>query len=195
MTYRTASAADVRAIVALVQSAYRGEASRAGWTTEADLLDGQRTDIEAVTTLIRAPASCILLGERAGELLVTAHLEHRDATCHFGMFAVRPDWQGKGLGHAMLAEAERIARDEWGCREMQMTVITLRTELIAWYERRGYRRTGVFKPFPYGDARFGLPKRDDLRMEVLRKPLRKQAAEKLTETAKSVSESRNPGSK
>jgi ribosomal protein S18 acetylase RimI-like enzyme len=171
MMYRTASADDVRAIVALVQSAYRGEASRAGWTTEADLLDGQRTDVDEVAALIGASASRILLCEQGGVLLASAHLEKHAATCHFGMFAVRPDRQGSGLGQAMLAEAERMARDEWGCREMQMTVITLRTELIAWYERRGYRRTGVFKPFPYGDARFGLPKRDDLRMELLRKPL------------------------
>ena len=172
MTYRTASADDVQAIVALVQSAYRGEASRAGWTTEADLLDGQRTDVDEVAALIGASASRILLCEQGGVLLASAHLEKHAATCHFGMFAVRPDRQGSGLGQAMLAEAERIARDEWGCCEMQMTVITLRTELIAWYERRGYRRTGVFRPFPYGDARFGLPKRDDLRMELLRKPLR-----------------------
>lgn len=172
LTYRTASAGDVQAIVALVQSAYRGEASRAGWTTEADLLDGQRTDVDAVAALIGAPASRILLGEQGGELLATAHLEKHTANCHFGMFAVRPDQQGRGLGKAMLAEAERIAHDEWGCDEMLMTVITLRTELIAWYERRGYHRTGDFKAFPCGDARFGLPKRDDLRLEVLRKPLR-----------------------
>ena len=172
LTYRTASAGDVRAIVALVQSAYRGEASRAGWTTEADLLDGQRTDADEVAALINAPASRILLCEQGGVLLASAHLEKHAASCHFGMFAVRPDRQGCGLGQAMLAEAERMARDEWDCREMQMTVITLRTELIAWYERRGYRRTGIFKTFPYGDARFGLPKRDDLRLEVLRKPLR-----------------------
>jgi ribosomal protein S18 acetylase RimI-like enzyme len=171
LTYRTASADDMHAIVALVQSAYRGEASRAGWTTEADLLDGQRTDADEVAALINAPASRILLCEQGGVLLASAHLEKHDASCHFGMFAVRPDRQGGGLGQAMLAEAERMARDEWGCHVMQMTVITLRTELIAWYERRGYRRTGVFKPFPYGDARFGLPKRDDLRMELLRKPL------------------------
>jgi ribosomal protein S18 acetylase RimI-like enzyme len=170
--YRTAGADDVHAIVALVQSAYRGEASRAGWTTEADLLDGQRTDADAVVALIQAPASRILLCEQDGALLASAQLEKHDATCHFGMFAVHPERQGGGLGQAMLAEAERIARDDWACLEMQMAVITQRTELIAWYERRGYHRTGIYQPFPYGDARFGLPKRDDLRLEVLRKPLR-----------------------
>ncbi len=87
------------------------------------------------------------------------------------MFSVRPDLQGSGVGRAVLAEAERIAREDWQCGEMQMTVISIRDELIAWYERRGYRRSGVFKPFPYGDERFGIPKRDDLRFEVLLKPL------------------------
>jgi len=171
LIYRTANVDDVQAIVTLVQSAYRGETSRAGWTTEADLLDGQRTDANAVATLIGAPASRILLCEQAGVMLVTAHLEKQGAICHFGMFAVRPDRQGSGLGKAMLAEAERSARDDWACREMQMTVITLRTELISWYERRGYHRTGAFELFPYGDERFGLPKRDDLRLEILRKLL------------------------
>jgi ribosomal protein S18 acetylase RimI-like enzyme len=87
------------------------------------------------------------------------------------MFAVRPDQQGGGVGRALLAEAERIAREGWHCREMRMTVISIRDALIAWYERRGYRRTGQYKPFPYGDARFGIPKRDDLRFELLVKPL------------------------
>ena len=94
-----------------------------------------------------------------------------DGAGYFGMFSVVPTRQGGGVGKQVLAEAERIARDEWGCAAMRMTVIDVRDELIAFYERRGYRRTGIRKPFPYGDARFGLPKRDDLRFEVLEKPL------------------------
>ncbi|GAP66497.1 acetyltransferase [Mizugakiibacter sediminis] len=159
------------AIVALVESAYRGDASRAGWTTEADLLDGQRTSAADLLPLLRPPHSRVLLAERGGELLACAHLERQGEAAYFGMFSVRPTLQGGGVGKAVLAEAERFARSEWGCREMQMAVIDLRTELLAWYERRGYRRTGIFKPFPYGDARFGIPKRDDLRFELLVKPL------------------------
>ncbi len=171
LTFRAATAGDVDAIVALVQSAYRGDQSRIGWTTEANLLDGQRTDAAEVAGLIAGPDRRILLCEHNGELLASAALERHGATAYFGMFAVRPEAQAGGIGTAALAEAEQIARTEWGCEEMQMTVISLRTELIAWYERRGYRRTGVFRPFPYGDARFGLPRRDDLRLELLRKPL------------------------
>ena len=170
-TFRLATSADVAAIVALVESAYRGDVSRKGWTTEADLLDGQRTDPAGVAELIAKPGSCMLLAERDGALLACANLEKRGEAGYFGMFSVRPDLQGAGVGRAVLAEAERLARDDWHCREMHMTVISVRDELIAWYERRGYRRTGIHSPFPYGDARFGIPKREDLRFELLVKPL------------------------
>ena len=170
-TFRLATSADVAAIVALVESAYRGDVSRKGWTTEADLLDGQRTDPAGVAELIAKPGSCMLLAERDGALLACANLEKRGEAGYFGMFSVRPDLQGAGIGRAVLAEAERLARDDWHCREMHMTVISVREELIAWYERRGYRRTGIHSPFPYGDARFGIPKREDLRFELLVKTL------------------------
>lgn len=172
LNFRNASAADVDAIVALVESAYRGDSSRQGWTTEADMLDGQRTDSADVVRLIAHVHSRVLLLTRSsGQLRACAHIERQKEVCYFGMFSVKPTEQGSGIGRAMLAEGERIARDEWACREMQMTVISIRDELIAWYERRGYQRTAIFKPFPYGDARFGLPKRDDLRFEILSKRL------------------------
>ncbi|HEU4664600.1 MAG TPA: GNAT family N-acetyltransferase [Dokdonella sp.] len=169
--FRAATTADVDAIVELVQSAYRGEGSKQGWTTEADMLDGQRTDAHGVSALLAAPGSLVLLAESDRRLLACAHVERQGEMAYFGMFSVSPQSQGGGIGRAMLAEAERIAREEWGCREMQMTVISIRDELIAWYERRGYRRTGRYKPFPYGDERFGIPKRDDLRFELLVKAL------------------------
>jgi len=170
-TFRAAHTDDIAAVVALVQSAYRGDASRVGWTTEADLLDGQRTDPGGVAAVIDAPDSLLLLAERAGEPVACAHVEKQGDAGYFGMFSVRPALQGSGIGRAVLAEAERIAREEWHCREMQMTVISVRDELIAWYERRGYHRTGVYTPFPYGDERFGIPRRDDLRFELLSKTL------------------------
>jgi len=169
--FRVATTADTDAIVALVESAYRGDVSRKGWTTEADMLDGQRTDSPGVEALIHKSGSRVLLAERDGALLACSHIEKQGDAAYFGMFSVRPDQQGGGLGKAMLAEAERIARDEWACGEMQMTVISIRDELIDWYKRRGYRRTGRYSPFPYGDERFGIPKRDDLKFEYLVKAL------------------------
>lgn len=174
--FRTATAADVPAIVALVQGAYRGDASRVGWTTEADLLDGQRIDAEGVLQIIGKAGSRVLLIERDGMLIACCQIERQDDAAYFGMFSVAPGQQGCGLGKAVLAEAERIARDQWQCPAMRMTVIEQRAELIAWYERRGYRRSGEYQPFPYGDERFGIPLRDDLQFEVLVKSLTGMAA-------------------
>lgn len=172
LRFRPATHADVDAIVALVESAYRGDASRVGWTTEADFLDGRRTGADDVGACIGRPQSVILLAERdADGLLACAHVAVEDGAGYFGMFSVQPTLQGGGVGKALLAEAERVAREEWRLPAMRMTVIDIRDELIAFYERRGYRRTGIKKPFPYGDARFGLPKRVDLRFEVLEKAL------------------------
>ena len=170
--FRHATAADIPALVALVTSAYRGDASRAGWTTEADILDGQRIDPEVLAADIARDRSVVLLAERDGLLLACAHVAEEDGAGYFGMFAVRPDLQGGGVGKAMITEAERIAGQDWGLPVMRMTVIDIRESLIAFYERRGYARTGVTKPFPYGDERFGIPLRDDLRFEVLEKDLR-----------------------
>ena len=182
VVFRDAVAADVPAVVALVESAYRGDASRVGWTTEADLLDGQRIDPAGVATVIDAPDSRVLLAEqvagsgRATALLACCHIEKQGDDCYFGMFSVRPELQGSGVGKMVLAEAERLASVEWGCTRVRMTVIDVRDELIAWYQRRGYRRTGEYRPFPYGDSRYGIPKRDDLRFEWLVKPLSAQVA-------------------
>ncbi|MFZ7095663.1 GNAT family N-acetyltransferase [Luteimonas dalianensis] len=176
LSFRPATPDDIDAIVALVTSAYRGDASRAGWTTEADLLDGARIDPDVLRADIERDNSIVLLaeaGDAAGEdrLQACAHVAVEDGGGYFGMFAVRPGLQGAGTGRTVLAECERIARDEWQLPFMRMTVLVQRGELIAWYQRRGYRRTGVFKPFPYGDERFGIPRRDDLRFETLEKAL------------------------
>jgi GNAT superfamily N-acetyltransferase len=170
-TFRAATADDVDAVVALVQSAYRGDSSRAGWTTEAHLLDGQRTDPDDVRSSIEAPDSVVVLAERDGALLACCQVQRRGARCYFGMFAVDPTRQGGGVGKRAMAHAEELARTRWACTVMEMTVIRQRTDLIAFYERRGYTDTGHRSPFPYGDERFGLPRRDDLEFTLLEKAL------------------------
>lgn len=181
--FRTAANADLDTLLALVQSAYRGESSRAGWTTEADLLDGQRTDLADLRACLTRERSRLLVAEQADAItpaattiMACAHIaidadEDGGDAGHFGMFAVRPQAQGSGVGKALLAEAERIVGADWQLPAMRMSVIDVRTELIAFYERRGYHRTGIYRPFPYGDERFGIPRRDDLRFEILEKPL------------------------
>jgi len=193
--FRSARPEDADAIVALVESAYRGDSSRVGWTTEADLLDGQRTDREDVAQAMATPGARIILayseteGEGAMEAetnapagagpspldrsLVGTVLVQRDSvgTAHIGMFAIRPSLQARGLGRALLDEAERVARQGLGAVRAEMTVIEQRLDILAWYRRRGYLATGATEPFPYGNPRFGLPRRPDLRFVVLAKPL------------------------
>lgn len=158
------------AIVALVNAAYRGESGKQGWTTEADLLDGQRTDADEVMRLIAAENSMILLGETAGELIASVHLEKHQEGAYLGMLAVRPAWQCQNIGKRMILEAERRAVSEFGAQKMLMTVIHRREELIAYYQRRGYVRTGRAKPFPTSE-KFGIQKVPGLLLEYLEKPL------------------------
>ena len=167
-----ASAADLPAAVALVNSAYRGDASRAGWTTEADLLGGQRTDVDTLRAQVLGETRALLLAAADGLLVGCVYLE-RESPCdaYLGMLTIQPTMQSRGFGKEILEGAERFVRDTWGATSLRMTVIAQRYELIAWYERRGYVQTGEREPFPYDDARFGLPKRDDLYMVVLRKSL------------------------
>jgi ribosomal protein S18 acetylase RimI-like enzyme len=163
---------DLVALAALVNSAYRGETSRAGWTTEADLLGGQRTDPEALRAIVAAPGNVLLVLRAEPGPLACAHLQQKGGgVCHLGMLTVSPRLQGAGLGRKLLAAAENWAVRHMGATAIEMTVIDVREELIAWYERRGYERTGELRPFPYGDARFGAPLREDLRFAVLRREL------------------------
>jgi ribosomal protein S18 acetylase RimI-like enzyme len=174
--FRFAAETDVAAVVGLVESCYRGEASRAGWTTEADLLDGQRTDSDEVTRVVRSPRTRLLLAEvsHGGPHVLAGCCkleQHADGIADFGMFAVRPDLQGRGLGEVVRAEAERVAGRVWGAHEMRLMVLRPRDALIGWYARRGYHDTGQRVPFPYGDERYGIPKRPGLEFAVLTKPL------------------------
>lgn len=140
-----------------------------GWTTEADLLDGQRTDIEEVSSIINDPNARLLLATTdqgiAGCILIRRELEG----AYVGVVAVSPDLQELGIGKRLLGEAERRSAIEFGARRWRKTVIEQRTELVVWYVRHGYIVSGRTEPFPYGNSRFGIPRRDDLRFMVLEK--------------------------
>jgi ribosomal protein S18 acetylase RimI-like enzyme len=167
--FRCATFADSADVVALVESAYRGDASRAGWTTEADLLDGQRTDAEELVCILKDTDSRLLLAARGCEIVGCVLVRREAAGAYIGMLAVRPFLQALGIGKRLLAEAEERARIEFAAKRARMTVIELRQDLIAWYVRRGYLVTTRTEPFPYGNPRFGLPRRPDLRFVVLEK--------------------------
>lgn len=159
-------------VLGLVQDAYRGERSRAGWTTEANLLDGGRTTPELVRDLLVSVRDAVLVLGPPRRPTACCAVGLSDGVASLGMFAVRPEEQGRGTGAAVLAGAERYVRDRWDPAALHLSVIRQRTELIAWYERRGYVATGGIRPFPYGDERYGRPRRADLELVVLRRSLR-----------------------
>jgi GNAT superfamily N-acetyltransferase len=172
MIFAPATEAEFPAVVALVNSAYRGQGAQAGWTTEAGYIDGQRIDLATLRQdLADAPEATLmtLRDEAGGPLLGCVWLEPaEDAVWYLGMLTIRPDLQDRKLGATLLAKAEDHARG-LGARRIRMTVVHIRDTLIAWYQRRGYALTGETRPFPHGDDRFGKPLRADLSFVVLEK--------------------------
>jgi len=181
-TFRYARQADTPALVALIERAYRGEDDAGGWNSEAHLLKGPRTSNDEIATLIAREDSRFIIAEADGRLIGCClvqglnrdpvrnwssadapHIEAGASTpctptvsdtnaAYFGMFAIDPTIHGGGLGKTLIAEAERRVQALWAANQMVMTVINLRTALIAWYERRGYRLTGATLPFPFNDS-------------------------------------------
>lgn len=176
-SFRVATLSDIAVAHALIESGYRGDSAKRGWTHEADLLGGQRTDAEALADIITSPAQTLLLAEQAGQVVgcvLVADKGVRDdgqRVAYLGMLTVAPELQGAGLGRQLVAAAERHAADAFKANVMEMTVISVRTELIDWYRRRGYALTGRQEPFPADDPRFGIPKVDALVFDVLAKRL------------------------
>ncbi|WP_445367523.1 GNAT family N-acetyltransferase [Methylomonas sp. BW4-1] len=170
LTFTRAEPADAEQLAELINAAYRGESSRQGWTTEADLLDGRRTDAADILDLIAGAGSMILQCRRQGDLLGSVHLQKVDQQGHIGMLAVAPAMQGLGIGKRLLAAAEAEAVQTWGVNHLVMAVIPCRAELMAFYERRGYRRTGISKAFPINPEMW-TPKVADLSLELLEKCL------------------------
>jgi GNAT superfamily N-acetyltransferase len=176
LKFRPATLADCDSLSALINSAYRGESSQAGWTTEAHLLDGERTDPVVLAEIINRPESTFLLAfygdlQDVSQLVGCVHVEKRsEEVCYLGMLSVKPMGQAQGFGKLLVAQAEDFARKVYKSKTMEMTVITARHELLAWYQRRGYRRTGKFTPFPV-HPRFGLLKGPSLEFETLERSL------------------------
>lgn len=173
---RAATLADIPVLHALVESAYRGDSARRGWTHESDLLDGQRTDTEMLAGIIRDESQRILLAFDGDDMIGCVQIARKPGrVSYLGMLTVDPVRQTAGLGKLLIVAAEDLARVEFGAETMEMTVIRGRVELIDYYRRRGYSLTGEERPFPMSDPRFGLPKIDDLSFVVLSKQLCRSA--------------------
>lgn len=169
LTFRFAGAQDSPAIAALIESAYRGEESKRGWTSEADLIAGNRTSPKEIAAFIADPYARFVMAFEATTLIGCALIKNDNGTGYFGMFAVSPTLQGGGHGKQIVAHAEQSIRELWRCLNVAMTVISIREDLIAYYERRGYKRTAT-KPFPF-EKEPGA-KRKDFHFVVLTKSLK-----------------------
>ncbi|MFK7841553.1 MAG: GNAT family N-acetyltransferase [Sphingorhabdus sp.] len=172
MNFDLAQIPDIPALHALVESAYRGESAKQGWTHEADLLDGQRTDAKALRAIITDRRQVIFLAKKGPAIAGCVQLSNiGNRLAYLGLLTVDPALQAAGLGKELLLQSEQHVREHWQAEAIEMTVIRQRADLIAYYERRGYVLTGEHRPFPHGDARFGLPKSSKLEFAVLRKPI------------------------
>ncbi len=167
-TLRLATPADAQAIAALVNRAYRPATQQRGWTHETDWVAGERISSEQVAAL-DGPRSCVLLLCRGPAIAACVHIEADGDCSYIGMLASEPGQQGQGLGKRMLAAAEAHAAEHFAAHSFRMVVLSARAELIAFYERRGYRRTGQLEPYPVA-AGVGSPRQAGLTIETLIKP-------------------------
>ncbi|ETS73391.1 hypothetical protein PFICI_14996 [Pestalotiopsis fici W106-1] len=174
LKYRIATSNDATILLPLIRSAYRGKDSSAGWTTESDLLTDERIDAAGIISKINTPHSFIFVAEDEQDVPISCcEVVWRKGgdSAYFGLFAVDPTRQGGGIGRQVLTYAEEFAQRQWGVRKMEMMVIWLREDIIAWYARRGYQKTGETRPFPYAELVNGVALRDDLYFDVLVKDL------------------------
>lgn len=175
-TLKTIQASEVSEVVRLVNSAYRGDSSKEGWTTEAAYLDGQRTDELTLLEEIKDPKKNLfcLRQENSNEIIGTVLLEKFQdslgAGCYLGMLTVRPNLQNAGAGKWLMLEVERIVKS-WNISRITLGVLNPREELMGWYERRGFHKNGVIEEFPYGQEQFGLPKIKDLHFVMFEKTI------------------------
>lgn len=162
---RAASGADLPLLHRVIERAYRGDSARAGWTHEADLLSDTRTDLPTLRAIVADPAQVLLALFEGRTPLGCVNVAGRGGgLAYLGLLCIEPRRQGDHLGRSLLEAAEAHARDSFGCSVIEMTVIEQRRELIAYYERRGWRVTGERRPFP-------VPLDPPYFMTVLAKPL------------------------
>lgn len=167
--FRAAMASDIGAMVPLINAAYRGAGDKRGWTTEEHLVEGARAEPEELREMMGASNARFELAiDDGGALLGSVHLRNEGSSCYLGMLSVDPRQQARGVGRTMLERGEAIAR-EWGCERMRISVLEVRAELLAYYERRGYRRTG--RSFEFPTTNRSSPKIAGIRLVELEKEI------------------------
>lgn len=167
---RPADRSDVDTLVSIVNVAYGRTDEPDGWTSEEGLIEGPRIDRTRLDELRQRPGSHLLVVEQDGQLVGCVHLQaDEEASCELGLLSIDPSVQDQGLGGWLLSEAEAYAGEELGAERVVLHVVSARSKLLAWYERRGYERTGEREPFEPGGEQRSLV--GPLAFEVLEKPL------------------------
>ena len=149
ISFRYADTDDVDALHSLIERAYRGEEALKSWTSEASLLNAPRTSPKELREMVSSDNQRFVVAELDDRLVGCALIERRGADGYFGMLTIDPRMQTAGLGSKLLARIEADVRDLWRCTAMTLRMVNLRSEMIAWYERRGYALTGHRDPFPF----------------------------------------------
>lgn len=168
-TVRIATPQDAATIVALVNGAYRPAQAPSGWTHEALLVEGDRTDAEQIAALIARADGLMLIGRQHDNTVACIYLRHRDEHVSIGLLAVEPALQNGGIGKAMLEHAETCAVHFFNPRRLIMQVVDARAELLAFYTRRGYTPSGKTEAYP-ADAGVGIPKTELRIIELHKQP-------------------------
>ncbi len=166
--FRKATTADVEAIAKLVNNAYRPNSGVSGWTHESDIVAGDRIDIPQIIEILSKKDSVVIAGLNDETVVACVHVEKNNRSSYIGMLAVDPILQGVGAGKNMLAYAEKYARDNFNPEKFVMAVVSARHELISFYQRRGYQKTGEAMEYPL-DAGVGQPKLENLKVVMLEK--------------------------
>lgn len=167
-SFRTTNNAEAGSIAALVNGAYRPQSGVTGWTHESDLVADSRTSAAQILETLSRHHSVVLVGLNNEAIVACAHVEEDGNSCHIGMLAVNPILQGAGAGKLMLAEAEKYASTVFGSEKFIMVVVSERTELVSFYLRRGYQKTGLVLDYPIS-AGVGIPKNPEMKVEMLEK--------------------------
>ncbi len=167
--FRKATITDVEAITKLVNNAYRPSTGVSGWTHESDIVSGDRTDIPQIIEILSKKDSVVIVGLNDETIIACVHVERVGRSSYIGMLAVDPSLQAHGVGKNMLAYAEKYAKDNFNPDKFVMAVVSARHELISFYQRRGYQKTGETMEYPL-NAGVGQPKLENLKVEILEKP-------------------------
>ena len=172
MVARIATVEDIPALVELVNGVYRGKNALKGWTSEAKILDGQRIDSTMLQEIMANPKERIFVLDVGGELQGCVQVSESGASVFLGMLSVPVELQGKGLGANLIKFVEVYAQER-GFQSVKMHVLDVRSELISYYERKGYAGTGETADWPWGILKWGTPKREDLKFVVLQKKIQR----------------------